>query len=254
VRRWLVLLAGCGRLAFDDTAAPDARICAAPVGHDEDGDGIDDSCDGCPHLSDASQLDQDGDGVGDACDPRVAVAGDSIAFFDAFVVQDPGWIRTGILGTYTGDSIVADTRLNRKFAFRRAYAQGVDTVVLGGVFGDVTPATDRQVTVGIVGTGSSSYYCELQGAPPDGKLGLTYTFDGDNYNVIAHSDGAAIGNGPFQLSLANRYPGVTCSTTWPIDDPSIEGTLPGGFSIMQLGFSVQEVEMQLDYFVMIHSS
>jgi hypothetical protein len=253
VRLWLLLLVGCGRIGFEGETAPDARTCTAPVGHDEDGDGIDDSCDGCPHVNDPSQLDQDEDGVGDACDPRVAEPGDSIAFFDAFVVPDPGWIRTGIVGTYTGDSIVADTRNNRKFAFRRAYTQGVDTLVLAGEFGEATPAADRQLTLGIAGTDTSAYYCELQGPPTDAKLALTYTFDGDDYNVVAHSDATAIGNGRFQLSLANRYPGGACSTTWPADTASIAGTLPDGFSILQLGFSVQEVEMQLDYFVIIHS-
>lgn len=73
-RPWsLVLLAGCGRVAFDPTSdarsdAPgeDAFVCVAPAGHDEDADGLDDACDPCPEVA-GSQPDADGDGIGDAC-------------------------------------------------------------------------------------------------------------------------------------------------------------------------------------------
>jgi hypothetical protein len=255
VRPWLLVLAGCGRIAFDahGEAEPDARVCATPVGHDEDGDGIDDGCDGCPHVIDPAQPDQDGDGVGDACDPRVAVGGDTITLFDPFITQQPGWTRTGIVGTYTGDSIVADTRGNKKFGLHRAYTPGVDTFVLGGVLGDATPGFARQVTLGVSDNGNAAYYCELQGTPPNGKLALTYTADGGTYNIVARSDGSVIGNGVFELSLVNRYPDAGCRTTWPVADPSIGATLPPGFTITQLGLTVQELQMQLDYFVIIHS-
>ena len=39
-----------------------------PEGADTDGDGISDSCDLCPLVSDAAQADSDNDGIGDACD------------------------------------------------------------------------------------------------------------------------------------------------------------------------------------------
>ena len=37
---------------------------------DSDGDGIDDTADNCPAISNADQTDRDGDGLGNACDPR----------------------------------------------------------------------------------------------------------------------------------------------------------------------------------------
>jgi len=49
-------------------------------GHDEDGDGVRDSDDVCPHLA-GSQADGDGDRVGDDCDPNPTVARDTIARF-----------------------------------------------------------------------------------------------------------------------------------------------------------------------------
>ncbi len=39
-----------------------------PVGHDEDGDGVDDACDNCPTWQNTGQADGDGDGLGDACE------------------------------------------------------------------------------------------------------------------------------------------------------------------------------------------
>jgi hypothetical protein len=51
-----------------------------PAGHDEDGDGIDDALDNCPHIA-GSTADGDGDGVGDLCDPHPGTPGDSIGLF-----------------------------------------------------------------------------------------------------------------------------------------------------------------------------
>ncbi|HTJ46109.1 MAG TPA: hypothetical protein VL463_28585 [Kofleriaceae bacterium] len=79
-------------------AAPlfDAAGCA-PIGHDEDLDGIDDGCDDCPEIADPLQADQDHDFVGDACDPSPQDPHDALVFFDSFAVPDP-W--NGVRGTW----------------------------------------------------------------------------------------------------------------------------------------------------------
>jgi hypothetical protein len=83
---WL-LLAGCNvAWGIKQVPAPDAPpSCAALTSHDEDGDGVVDSCDKCPGIPD-DQADSDGDGVGDACDPSPGV--DHIALFESFA--EPG--------------------------------------------------------------------------------------------------------------------------------------------------------------------
>jgi hypothetical protein len=66
----LVALSACGRIDFDarvaasDAASPDMML---SLGHDEDGDGIADANDPCPHVA-GTTIDTDGDGVGDDCD------------------------------------------------------------------------------------------------------------------------------------------------------------------------------------------
>src|SRR5262245_15534882 len=97
--RWcfaIVAVTGCGRFDFD--ASPDASP-DAPA-HDEDGDGIADARDDCPHRPDPLQTDSDGDGVGDACDPDPTTR-ESIAFFDPFTAPRSEW--TYDAPTFPGD-------------------------------------------------------------------------------------------------------------------------------------------------------
>lgn len=68
----------------------DSRFDAEPVGHDDDGDGVDDAVDNCPHSANAMQRNimetaagRMADSVGDICDPDPDLPGNSILFFDA---------------------------------------------------------------------------------------------------------------------------------------------------------------------------
>ncbi len=77
----ILMAGGCGRLGFnapstdDDAAAftdavqadssSDSRFA---IGHDEDGDGLPDFVDNCPHIANVTQANVDNDQVGDACD------------------------------------------------------------------------------------------------------------------------------------------------------------------------------------------
>jgi hypothetical protein len=60
------LVSGCD-LLFGIDRLPDAELCA-PIGHDEDGDSLDDSCDPCPFSADHGD-DADEDRIAIPCDP-----------------------------------------------------------------------------------------------------------------------------------------------------------------------------------------
>src|SRR5438128_1554131 len=78
------------------------------TGHDEDGDGVGDACDVCPHVPDPQQLDSDGDGVGDACDPEPMNPRQQIVFFDPFTELSSGWKQAVGTEHVANDQLVMD--------------------------------------------------------------------------------------------------------------------------------------------------
>src|SRR5262250_942634 len=94
-----VLAIGCGRIGFEEPGDPS--------GHDEDGDGVPDVVDVCPHIADPAQRDADGDRVGDACDIEPNAARQSILWFSPMTELDS---RFATMGTWSpeGDDIVSD--------------------------------------------------------------------------------------------------------------------------------------------------
>src|SRR5258705_271909 len=62
--------------------APAAEACTQPIGHDEEGDGLDDACDPCPFDTN-NNGDQDDDGIATTCDPDPGTKNDDV-FFSGF--------------------------------------------------------------------------------------------------------------------------------------------------------------------------
>jgi hypothetical protein len=62
------LPAGAATINVDSTADNLSGVQTAPVSADSDGDGVDDSSDNCPAITNVAQDDRDGNGVGDVCD------------------------------------------------------------------------------------------------------------------------------------------------------------------------------------------
>ncbi len=91
---------------LDAVGNPDAELCTG-IGHDEDGDLLDDACDPCPFDS-ASSPDGDDDGIADSCDPEPTVPS-QLLLFDGF--------GSASASTLVGGSIVDD-----------AYTTGISTV------------------------------------------------------------------------------------------------------------------------------
>jgi hypothetical protein len=217
------VLCGCGRLYFDSVGDGSAvRTCPSPVGHDEDGDGVDDACDGCPHIFDPDQLDSDGDGVDDVCDPHPTEPRDSIAFFDPFVAQRPEWTLDAS-ATFANDQLVVDAR-----------TVGFTAMLQG------SPATDlysyaAHVTAGTAGIGSQF---SLRAVQPPRK---TYYCE---YPVVGNT---------FTLTLVNHPPNVGCLTSFA-DLPALDGPIPAGMAPVNVKFFVSGLAVAFDYFIQIHSA
>jgi Thrombospondin type 3 repeat len=241
----LVIVAGCGRVGFD------AVECAA-VGHDEDGDGIDDACDNCPHIPNVDQADSDGDGVGDVCDPQPFVAAERIALFDPFIRLRPEWRMQGTaIPTFANDQIHVDTRM-AEFSMDLADAPANDHFALAGTLGEATDG--QQVTLYVHADSIAHYYCELyQGSPDNVVFDLAYTVDGVQYGTgPQHQMQTPLANGAFSLALDNRIPHVTCQTAWPPSGSSVN-PIPEGVAPVAVGIQLTHLDVGLDYFIWIHT-
>ncbi len=110
-------LAGCDQVFGLERPDAPPPACSELTTHDEDGDGVVDTCDSCPGIGNPLQEDvretEAGalpDGVGDACDPRPTVSGDHVERFLAFTEPSSisDWESFGGTWTIDGEHLVFD--------------------------------------------------------------------------------------------------------------------------------------------------
>jgi hypothetical protein len=223
---WLALisLAGCGRIGFEVTSQPDAVLL-----HDEDGDGVPDTVDVCPHLAGA-QIDGDNDGVGDDCDPNPIVARDQIALFATLQPGDQPFTLFDDQGTWIAheDSIeytgVPDTMgffygglgLNTPLADTRI-AVGFD------VLDHMDGAPQNQFAVGIVPASLPYYYVELNEGGGVGYAQVTL-YDDTGFNAADQRpldmqihEGSVFFQGTFVTNTGVRF-----DASWPGEPYSLQ--------------------------------
>jgi hypothetical protein len=243
----LLYLAGCGRLAFDSLSTADAA--PACTGHDEDGDGIGDACDVCPHVADATQLDSDGDRVGDACDPEPTMARQQIVFFDPFTTPNPAW------SLFSPPSLSGDQAILAGFGsavqIGMPYAPVHDTFELGGSVG---ANSNVQSTFGIYLVASPPpglVYCELFDSGTASLLKYSYSTDNMTYPGAAFTSATIrTGNGSGTLRFEI---GAGCSSTWN-GEPLTGFGQPPAITTNQMKIYAENIDLRIDYFVQIRTN
>lgn len=271
----LIALAGCGRFGFDDGSdlprddaargdvATDVPTDVVPLGHDEDGDGVRDVDDTCPHLA-VAQSDGDGDGVGDACDPNPALGGDAIALFATMSPGDqPFTIRPFTDGTFTQlpDALRFDGDVggdnNLYGGLDLAMPLGSVRIALGVDILQVIENTafmQKQFAMGVV-TAPPLYFTELNEI--DGQFDsvlITY-FDGTSYSQASVVDlannihtGALFFQGTYRAGA-----GVRLDVSWP-GEPYVaevmDAVYQGGTGIE---INTNNLHLEIRYLIVISS-
>lgn len=227
--RWLAvvgLAAGCGRFGFtfgDDGDASDAAVDDAGIDsatceliHDEDGDGLDDACDPCPHLA-GTQADADGDGVGDACDPQPAVATQRIRFFDPFVSARSEWASLSNMqlepDRLRASAVSPDTAFGRL-----TLTSGELVIVTGGTVAVVFADTPHSIAVsfGFNSGGANYHYVQFYDDGGPTRIVSVAKAEGASYPSIAGASyPGTLPTGPWRMQISESVSAqhITFATT-----------------------------------------
>ncbi|HSD87428.1 MAG TPA: hypothetical protein VLB44_07930 [Kofleriaceae bacterium] len=168
-------------------------VCLTAVGHDEDGDRIDDGCDPCP-FADDNVTDDDRDGITGICDPDPTTVNERVMFSGLNAETASMFAFDG--GTFTQDAFHTQAAVNASLLWPTTVdnvwiTTGVDVVSLGatqyrevGIVVDAAPSKSRPIGM----------FCVL------GKNGTT------NYNEMYTYNGTA------ETSLKGSSPMIDMTT------------------------------------------
>lgn len=262
----VVAVGGCGRFGFDpgsdipggdggtidddasmgDGSDAAAIACAAPVGHDEDTDGIDDACDVCPQLAD-NQLDTDGDLVGDACD--LATTQEARMFFDPAMVKRNGW-RYDTDQTLNGDSITMPGTTGASVIVYSG-APGRTVVEAGGTV-NVVGGSDRQIAMHIGREGSTNYYCELYYSGGSMNAKLTLNNMGTYSNIQATPvPGALTAGSTVRIAFEHAPPNLRCVVWWNGVRYDATTAAAPTVPLEMIYLATNGIDVEIDYFVQL---
>lgn len=219
-------LSGCGRVSFDAKVdgsidvGGDAFVCATSVGHDEDGDLIDDGCDLCPVTNATDNRDTDNDGVGDLCDREPASANQTRIMFEPFLAPDAQWSIQGVEQT---DSV-------RMTGGNLWYPLGFDSidVTVSGELKSIDAQTIHQFFVSADRVvDDNSWYAELVDDGIDRRFSLMHRELGTYTNVGNFAIPAQVPLGRVTLQMSTDV--VTRAATAKIEIGSFSATVSGTY-------------------------
>lgn len=255
------VLAGCGRIGFDDQAPAggdagrgDAGLAACPgtsmLAPDEDGDLVGNLCDVCPHVADPGQADGDGDRVGDACDPEPSIGRQRIVFFDGFDGPVVGWTTPPVIAggraqlAVLGGSVVLTLELPTTTSL---VAFAGEILAVG-----TAPALYKHLYVGTSPQPGLLYYLELID-DGSGRRRSLMRDDGGVYTELQGQTegGTPIEAGPFQSRFETGTDGFGGSLDYAGTDSTMSTDMLGPIAGASSELFAKDLSVALDYVIQI---
>ena len=238
-------LAACGRWNFDPLQDD------AATGHDEDGDGIVDADDPCPHVA-GDRTDEDADGVGDACDPVLNDPRQRYLLFATLMPGDQPFVDVGLLGQ-EADALRCRDSLGLVIA--RSIA-GTVRVDLGFDIDAVIGTGQHQVGGGVERGAEPYYFVELDD-DGDNKTVAVASYDAVNGYVtigaVPHP-GIHPGRGHLRYdATAGTSPGLNVEAGWEGELYGTQGSTPAYAGGTSLRFALNGLDIALRYVAVIES-
>jgi hypothetical protein len=242
--------------ATDDGASPiaDAFLCVGGTAHDEDGDGIRDACDVCPHISDVGQADGDGDRVGDACDPEPTIGRQQIVVFDGFASLDLAWTSNG--GAIISDQLVLDARGGTSRQVFRTFTPTNDIFIIGSSTGAGDVSTHHMSFGWRPSSGAGNAYCELYDTGSSTLTQFTWTLNDSTYMHAGTMtwSGARLANGSGTFSFELTAATVSCSSTWQTVTINTGNAARPAVAAQRLFIYSENLLMRVNYFIQIRTN
>jgi hypothetical protein len=231
----LALVAACGRIGFDvgvgdattgdaigDATGTDVQL----AGHDEDGDGLDDNIDPCPHIA-GDMDDDDDDGVGNACDPGDGLH--RIVLFDAMTraLSDPSITVQGPWQQGDDDlalDVTSFSAINRTVAITSA------DIWIGLSVETLAVSADQQIIIhASTGTEQPRYFGQMYRTQTLNEQGIVSYDDVSFTDVDSVPLGAGgIPTADITLRLHMRIgDDASWTTSWPGEGYQSRGPTPG---------------------------
>jgi hypothetical protein len=215
-RGWLLLVVlGCNQVL--DVKDTRALVCwsSQQTDHDEDGDGLTDTCDNCPGDPNPDQNDADKDGVGDVCDPHPGAV-DRIEIFDPLTSLDAWSIDRGSANAWTSDGNDAIQPATGDFETMQLDHGAYEFATIEAELGSIT--SDQLLYAGGIGIetkpGTLDSRLILCG---DGGIGNNETMALGSFGGSGVGSSAAfpLTPDPFHVVLTTSLQTITCTGTRP---------------------------------------
>jgi hypothetical protein len=249
----LLAVTACGRIAFDERHVPGdaAADMMLSLDHDEDGDGLPDATDPCPHVP-GDATDTDGDGVGDDCDVDAGTPDQHWLLFSTLQPGDePFDDITGFVQEADALRGVADEFPGIAIAITNA------RIDVGWEIHALTGAGQHQISFGFddsMGANSEYYFIELNEDGPTRDAAIVSYDSVAGYQRLAEQDPGALHAGTGYNRVDVDPAGTFARIGWlPSQFYELGAPAPGYAHADRINFSLHGVDVSLRYVAIIAS-